>query len=150
MRSLFGGGRININRKLKKEVENIEGEIVGLNNMLLLEKPANICYYVEFRLKDAMTKIEKITLKRIERYKKLLESYGYNLQNFPEIHQFENSIKNFYKMLVEFYREAYDPHSTINLDIIIQKIGTELRRIDELWGKHKYNLRRLGIIKKEL
>jgi len=149
MVSLSGGGKINKNEKLIKElieeVENIDGSLVGLNKELV-EEPKNICYYLEYRVKDGMTYID-IILKHIERYKKLLTSHGYNLHDFPEIHQLENSIKEFGKKLEEFYREGYNPNYTIRVDIIIREIRTELSKIYDLWIKHRSELRKLGIIK---
>ena len=147
MVSLFGGGRIDKNKKLiEEEVKKIDVYIVELHNELIAKKPASIVFYLDYNLKNAMRIID-IILKYIKIYKKLLKSYGYNLYNFPEIHQLENSIKEFLKMLEEIYKEAVELHYTITFDIIIQKIEIELHKISDFWNKHKYELHKLGIIK---
>jgi len=144
MVSLFGGGRINKNKKLEEEVKKVNGDIIDLRTELIHKEPANPVFYLENTKKA--TDLIKRTLEDIEKYKKLL-SHDYNLNNFPEIHQLENSVKEFLKMLEKIHKEAFELHYTININSIVQKVKSEFHRIEELWDKHKYNLRRLGILK---
>ena len=143
MVSLFGGGRIGKNKKLKGEVEKIDKDIKKLFKEFgkpeaVLDHPQN--------LEKAINLIKRI-LKDIEQYKKLLTSYSLNLNNFPEINQLENSINNFLKILEETYTWMYKLHRTTVLDPIIQKIKIELHKIRDFWNKHKYELHKLRIIK---
>ena len=146
MVSLFGGGRINKNEKLiEEEVKKVNGDIIDLRTELIHKEPANPVFYLENMKKT--TGLIKRTLEDIEKYKKLLKSYDPSLHNFPEIHQLENSIKNFHKMLEEIYKKAVELHYTTNFNSMVQKVKSEFHKIEELWDKHKYNLRRLGILK---
>jgi len=146
MVSLFGGGRINKNEKIiEEEVKKVNGDIIDLRTELIFREPKNPVLYLE-NMKKA-TGLIKRTLEDIEKYKKLLTSYDPNLHNFPEIHQLENSIKNFHKMLEEIYKKAVELHYTTNFNSMVQKVKSEFHKIEELWDKHKYNLRRLGILK---
>ena len=140
---LFGGGRNNKNKKLKEEVEKIDKDIEELfkdfnDPIAIFHHPNN--------MEKTINLIKRI-LKDIEQYKKLLMLYSHNLNNFPEIHQLENSIKEFLKRLEEIYTWVYKLHRTTVIDPIIREIKTELHKISDFWNKHKYELHRFGIIK---
>jgi len=143
MVSLFGGGKTSKNTKLEKEVKKIDEDIKKLFKEF--REPADVLYHPD-NMKKAINLIKRI-LEDIEQYKRLLTSYSHNLNNFPEIIQLENSIKNFLKKLEELYTWIFELHRTTILDPIIQEIKTELHKIHDFWNKHKYELHRLGIIK---
>jgi hypothetical protein len=98
----------------------------------------------EHNLEKATNLIKRI-LNDIEDYKKKL-SNNYNLNNFPEIHQLENSIRGFLKKLEEDYK-LIRSQKRIKLDPIEKDIRSELYNIGNHWDAHKGNLHRLEIIK---
>jgi len=142
MRSIFGGGRININRKLKKEVEKIDKDIIKLFNEF--REPSAFLHPISM---EQATNSIKRTLEDIKQYKNLLKSYSHNLNNFPEINQLENSIKKLLKILEETHTSIYKLHQRVRLDQIIQNIKMNLYEISDSWNKHKYELHELRIIK---
>ena len=142
MVSLFGGGGININRKLKKEVKKIDKDILELFNDFR-EPPA---FLHPISMEKATNSIKRI-LEDIKQYNKLLKSYSHNLNNFPEINQLENSINKLLKILEEAHTSIYKLHRRTRLDLIIQNIKINLYEISDSWNKHKYELHKLEILK---
>jgi rubrerythrin len=137
----FGLGRININGKLKKEVERTDKDIGELFKEFIQPE----VHILNSTNLERATNLIKRILGDIEQHKKLL-SHDYNLHNFPEINQLENSIKNFYKMLEEDHK-LIKSQQRIKLDPIIKNIKTELLTIRHSWDIYKDKLHRLGIIK---
>jgi len=142
MVSILGLGGININGKIKKEVEKIDKDNIELFKDF--RPPTAFLHPIGL---EKATKSIKRTLEDIKQYKKLLTSYSHNLDHFPEINQLENSINKLLKILEETHTSIYKLHQRINLDPIIQNIKINLYEISDSWNKHKYKLRELKIIK---
>jgi vacuolar-type H+-ATPase subunit I/STV1 len=121
MVSLFGGGRISKNKKLKGEVEKIDKDIKKL-----LEEAKKDPFGWGPKNEEYRKLIEKI-LKEIEEHKKSLHKlYGFRPNDFPELEMFEHYLKQYYNIL-ETYKKGHTaaiPHGF-------------LEAIEGNWHRHK-------------
>jgi hypothetical protein len=147
----LGGINIDrkINEKLKEEIVKIDKDINELLKNLRHTEPA---YYTLAPAGiESIASLIKRILDYIERYKKSLTSYGYNLYHFSEINQLENSLREIPKILKEGHQQIYNPSHGMKMIQIIQNINQSieirLSNIQHLWNIHKNKLHRLGIIK---
>ena len=124
MVSLFGGGRININRKLKKEVEDINKDIKKL-----LEEIEKDPFGRGLKYEEYMKLMEKI-LKEIEEHKKSLNKYGFKLNDFPELTRVEHLIRAYYEVFEE-YKKGH------SLKIYYKWPEDWSREVQNNWQKYK-------------
>jgi DNA repair exonuclease SbcCD ATPase subunit len=102
MVSLFGGGRISKNKKLKGEVEKIDKDI----KKLLEEFKKDPLGWHPQKNEEYRKLIEKI-LKEIEEHKKSLhELYGFGPNGLPELENLEYYLREYYKKL-EAHKKGY-------------------------------------------
>jgi Txe/YoeB family toxin of Txe-Axe toxin-antitoxin module len=121
MVSLFGGGRISENKKLKEEVEKIDKDIKKL-----LKEAKKDPFGRGPKNEEYRKLIEKI-LKEIEEHKKSLNGlYGFRPNDFPELEMFERNLRQYYNILETYAKghAAVIPHGF-------------LEAIEGNWHKHK-------------
>jgi len=152
MASVFGIGEITKNRKLdgklNEEINKIDKDINEIFEKFRDREPA--AYAIIPLGIETLTDLIKRTLNDIEKYKNLLQSYRLNLNNFPEVFQLENSIKEISKRLEEGRKQIYNLSRGMKLIQIIQDINQDieikLHKIQNFWNIHKNKLHRLRII----
>jgi Txe/YoeB family toxin of Txe-Axe toxin-antitoxin module len=121
MVSLFGGGRISKNKKLKEEVERIDKDIKKL-----LEEVKKDPFGRGPKNEEYRKLIEKI-LKEIDKHRKSLhELYGSRPNDFPELEMFEHYLRQYYNILETYVKghTAAIPHGL-------------LEAIEGNWHRHK-------------
>jgi uncharacterized membrane protein YccC len=127
MISLFGGGRISKNKKLKGEVEKIDKDIKKL--LEELKDPTAVLRHLK-KAEELMKLTEKI-LKEIEEHKKSLhELYGFRLNDFPELEMMEHNLRECYKIL----EGATKSHTLVNP---YGRLEANCQAIQTNWHLHK-------------
>ncbi|MCG2883237.1 MAG: hypothetical protein L7G81_02970 [Candidatus Nanopusillus sp.] len=127
MVSLFGGGRISKNKKLKKEVEKIDKDIKKL--LKELKDPTAVLQHLK-KAEEFMKLTEKI-LKEIDEHKKSLHKlYGYRPNDFPELEMMEHNLRECYKIL----EGATKSYTLVNP---YGRLEANCQAIEGNWHRHK-------------